>query len=377
MTRIIDFGDGFTSSTEPTTAGATASFLDQFASDSAFETAYGAPPYTGKNGFYFNTTVGKPRVYDGTTWRTIERELDNATGADPTVNDDNTQGYEVLSLWLNTSSGALFRATDVTTGAAVWQEIAADAALDAHINTSAIHVDWSLASQGTIHPTNYTDNDTVYTHPNHTGEVTSAGDGATVVQPTAISNKTLKAVPAGTEEVLINDAGTLKKTTAQAIADLGGGGGGVEVAVVKYFSGGAFQTLSNTADTTLNLGTITLSSGTWASVVSNQLILDGGSDYLIVWDALLSATTSTTGATTFLYAITGSTEIGRGSNCLSSGTSNYFNVSTGSEIVTPAVNTTYELRGRKFGTSGAWRYGQALVTSPNDRTLSMVIYKLS
>lgn len=52
----------------------------------------------------------------------------------------------------------------------------------------------------------------------HTGEVT--GSGILTVDPTAISNKTLKAVPGGAEEVLINDAGTLKKTTTQAIADL-------------------------------------------------------------------------------------------------------------------------------------------------------------
>ncbi len=58
----------------------------------------------------------------------------------------------------------------------------------------------------------------------HTGEVT--GSGALTLNPTAISNKVAKTPLAGTEEVLINDAGTLKKTTAQDIADLGGGTGG-------------------------------------------------------------------------------------------------------------------------------------------------------
>ena len=49
----------------------------------------------------------------------------------------------------------------------------------------------------------------------HTGEII----GATVLtaDPTIISNKTLKAVPIGTEEIIINDAGTLKKTTLSAL----------------------------------------------------------------------------------------------------------------------------------------------------------------
>jgi hypothetical protein len=58
----------------------------------------------------------------------------------------------------------------------------------------------------------------------HTGEVT--GDTALTVQSTAISNKSSVASLAGTEEVLVNEGGTLKKTTTQDIADLGGGGGG-------------------------------------------------------------------------------------------------------------------------------------------------------
>ena len=67
-------------------------------------------------------------------------------------------------------------------------------------------------------------NNTKVTNATHTGEVT--GSGALTIDPTAISGKTLKSTLAGTEQVLINDAGTLKRTTAQDIADLGGGGGG-------------------------------------------------------------------------------------------------------------------------------------------------------
>jgi hypothetical protein len=44
---------------------------------------------------------------------------------DPTVNDDTGDGYVVGSQWFNTATGAAFRATDVTLGAAVWVPTAA------------------------------------------------------------------------------------------------------------------------------------------------------------------------------------------------------------------------------------------------------------
>ncbi len=65
-----------------------------------------------------------------------------------------------------------------------------------------------------------------------TGDVTAgpgSGSQAATIQATAISGKTLLTPLAGTEEVLINDAGTLKKTTAQDIADLAGASGITEL----------------------------------------------------------------------------------------------------------------------------------------------------
>jgi hypothetical protein len=64
-----------------------------------------------------------------------------------------------------------------------------------------------------------------YVHPNHTGDVTSTGDGATVAQPVMITGKTT-VTPASGDFVLISDAsdgGALKKVN---VDDLGGGGGG-------------------------------------------------------------------------------------------------------------------------------------------------------
>jgi len=64
-------------------------------------------------------------------------------------------------------------------------------------------------------------NNAKVTNATHTGEMT--GDTALTADPTLVSNKTLKSTLAWTEEVLINDAWTLKKTTTQDIADLWGG----------------------------------------------------------------------------------------------------------------------------------------------------------
>lgn len=55
----------------------------------------------------------------------------------------------------------------------------------------------------------------------HTGEVT--GSTALTVDPTAISNKTAKTSLVGTEELLINDAWTLKKVTVSNLPWWGGG----------------------------------------------------------------------------------------------------------------------------------------------------------
>lgn len=66
-----------------------------------------------------------------------------------------------------------------------------------------------------------TANNAKVTNATHTGEVT--GSGSLTVDPTAISNKATVTAAAGME-VLVNDAGTLKKADASDF--LGGGGGG-------------------------------------------------------------------------------------------------------------------------------------------------------
>jgi lysophospholipase L1-like esterase len=80
-----------------------------------------------------------------------------------------------------------------------------------------------LANQQTAQDVAIALNTDKLTNATHTGDVTGAT--ALTIPATTISNKTAVSSLAGTEEVLVNEAGTLKKTTTQAIADLGGGGG--------------------------------------------------------------------------------------------------------------------------------------------------------
>jgi len=89
---------------------------------------------------------------------------------------------------------------------------------------------------------------------NLTGTATNLTVGN--IQPTAISGKAANAGLTGTEELLINNAGTLEKTTTQAIADLGGGG---TVDVVK-----------NVATSTI-LGRVTAGSGDSEELTPTQV----------------------------------------------------------------------------------------------------------
>ena len=84
------------------------------------------------------------------------------TNSDPTVNDDQTDGYLEGYLWLNTATGKAFVLRDRSTGAAVWAEVAAANVVQSYskmqyavpvalsIVTSAVALDASLSNQFTL-----------------------------------------------------------------------------------------------------------------------------------------------------------------------------------------------------------------------------------
>jgi hypothetical protein len=68
--RILDFADGFSSATTPSSTGAIASQVESYASDAAFEAVYGS----GSDGFiYYNTTDKVIRFYSDGAWRNLGR----------------------------------------------------------------------------------------------------------------------------------------------------------------------------------------------------------------------------------------------------------------------------------------------------------------
>lgn len=65
--RILDFADGFSSSTAPTIGWLPTSAFAQFASDAAFVTFKGSAAAAGDS--YYNTTSGTVRYYTGSVWK--------------------------------------------------------------------------------------------------------------------------------------------------------------------------------------------------------------------------------------------------------------------------------------------------------------------
>lgn len=68
--RILDFADGFSSATTPSSTGAIALQIESYANDVAFEAVYGS----GSAGdIYYNTTDKVVRFYSDGAWRNLGR----------------------------------------------------------------------------------------------------------------------------------------------------------------------------------------------------------------------------------------------------------------------------------------------------------------
>jgi hypothetical protein len=67
--KTVDFFDGAETGTAPTIGNISATDLNDYANDAAYEAANAGSPTDGN--IYFNTTLNKIRLYDGSAWVTI------------------------------------------------------------------------------------------------------------------------------------------------------------------------------------------------------------------------------------------------------------------------------------------------------------------
>jgi hypothetical protein len=162
----------------------------------------------------------------------------------PFLHNINLTGNEIQNVKLHNTTTAptaaegafYFHTSDnkfrvyVDDGSAAWENVAFESWVSANFNNYSL----PLAADGTRGgiQIGYTENnknypvelssekafvnvpwtDTVYTHPNHTGHVTSAGDGATILTVSAITGQTaLTSGLASTDEFVISDDGVIKR----------------------------------------------------------------------------------------------------------------------------------------------------------------------
>jgi hypothetical protein len=202
--------------------------------------------------------------------------LSNYTAtADPTATDDDGDGYEVGSRWVNTSSGEEFVCVDASTGAAVWTSTTAGG------GSGSITVEESDGSPS-VNPV-----DTIKFHVDDF-DVTDNADGSVTVttnEPDAAAHVS-DSSDAHDASAISYDPSTsgLSATDAQAAIDelaaAGGGGGGVTV----KDEGSALSTTATTLDfvgagvTASGTGatkTITIPGGGASGPPLDQYTLDG------------------------------------------------------------------------------------------------------
>lgn len=68
-------------------------------------------------------TVNGELITTGGTGAIDELKYNLAASAAPTVNDDSSAGYAIGSLWIDTTNDNIYRATDVSVGAANWEQL--------------------------------------------------------------------------------------------------------------------------------------------------------------------------------------------------------------------------------------------------------------
>jgi hypothetical protein len=79
----------------------------------------GVSPVTNQT-WIFNTATNQIFVWDGTVYKQVSVPFFNVASVNPAPSNDQSQGYQVGSIWLNTFSQVAYIALDVTPANAVW-----------------------------------------------------------------------------------------------------------------------------------------------------------------------------------------------------------------------------------------------------------------
>jgi len=180
-------------------------------------------------------TTGDTIIYHDATDDTVKKGFISDLPFDPAGTDNSTDVTLAATV------------TDVLT--LTTQEIGAvDAGLDAIAGWDDTAGDFTYLTATQVRTIiNVEDGANNYTHPNHTGQVTSTGDGATVVTVNAITDQVaLTSGLISTDELLVNDGGVLKRMDISVIeaymqANLSFGG-------TYDFDAGANQGANQTVD---------------------------------------------------------------------------------------------------------------------------------
>lgn len=117
MARLLDFSDGFESSSEPSQGTLNANSLQSHVDDAAFVVVNGAAV---EGSIYFNSTFDRVRAFDGSTWVNTVSQSDPVvfeTDVQTLTNKDLTDGTNTFPTTLATLTGIeAFSNKDLTSG---------------------------------------------------------------------------------------------------------------------------------------------------------------------------------------------------------------------------------------------------------------------
>ena len=246
MARILDFADGFTSATEPTTGRTSADAIKEFSDDASYVSNKGSAAADGD--IYLNDTTDLVRVFVDGAWLNLADESTAQTLTNKSIDSDNNTITNIADADIKAAAG--ITRTKLASGTAdhvLINDGSGDVSSEASLDET----------RGGTGQTTYSTGDVLYA---------SAAD-------------TLSKLAAGTNGHVLTLAAGIPAWQAA-----GGGAASIEACVLKDLKTSGTVGGVGTPINTWNTATVnTLQnplSVSWVSLSSNQFDLDAG-DYLV------------------------------------------------------------------------------------------------